>query len=94
MATQGEKIRQRTCIACGVQGDKRTLHRIVRNAKGGVSFDASGRAPGRGAYVCSAKCLADAFKKQKVQRALRCAVSPEEQQDVIDGAMRALGEVE
>lgn len=93
MAERKEITRQRTCIACGMQADKKALHRIVRNAAGEISFDAGGRAPGRGAYVCSAKCLEAAFAKKKVQRALKCAISPEQQQGIIDEAIKALGEV-
>ena len=89
---QGQK-RQRTCISCGEKADKVQLHRIVRKADGTVAFDASGRMPGRGAYVCSAKCLENALEKKKLQRALRCDVSAEQRQDIIEGAMEALGKI-
>ena len=48
-AGQQKAKRQRTCIACGAQGDKVGLLRIVRAADGTARFDASGRMPGRGA---------------------------------------------
>ena len=83
--------RQRTCIGCGKPAAKSDLKRIVRRPDGEVAFDAGGRAPGRGAYVCSAKCLIAAFDKQKVQRALRCAIGDEERQRVIDDAVRGFG---
>ncbi len=85
--------RQRTCIACGEKADKVQLHRIVRKADGTVAFDPSGRMPGRGAYVCSAKCLESALEKRKLQRALRCDVSAEQRQGIIDGAIEALGQI-
>ena len=58
--------------------------RIVRAADGSVRFDATGRAPGRGAYVCSLACLEQAVKARKLQRALKVAVS----QDDIDRVLR------
>lgn len=72
MAT--ETKRQRSCIACGKQADKVELLRIVRDPSGAVAFDATGRAPGRGAYVCSPTCFAAACKKKKLDRALKVPV--------------------
>ena len=63
--------RQRSCIACGRQADKVALLRIVRDPSGAVAFDATGRAPGRGAYVCSEEGFAAACKRKKLDRALR-----------------------
>lgn len=70
MAGQGAK-RQRSCIACGRQAGKGELLRIVRTSDGSAAFDATGRAAGRGAYVCSAACLERAAKAHKLERALR-----------------------
>ena len=75
---EAPKKRQRTCIGCSTQSDKVNLFRIVRSSDGSVSFDASGRKPGRGAYVCSLKCLEDALNAKKLQRALRTKVNDEE----------------
>lgn len=69
--TAPTKKKQRTCIACGATDDKRALLRIVRDPAGAVSFDATGRAPGRGAYVCSTECFDAARKTKKLERALR-----------------------
>ena len=44
----------------------------MRNAAGDVSIDPSGRAAGRGAYVCrTAECIDIAIKKGALTRALR-----------------------
>jgi predicted RNA-binding protein YlxR (DUF448 family) len=46
--------------------------RIVRTAQGDVFADASGRAAGRGAYLCrTAECLDKAIKKGALARALK-----------------------
>lgn len=67
--------RQRTCINCGAQEDKRSLLRIVRTAAGEVRFDATGRVAGRGAYVCSPECFQGAMKAKRLPRALKAQVS-------------------
>lgn len=77
MPNNGVK-RVRTCIGCGKQSDKVTLMRIVKASDGTVSFDETGRKPGRGAYVCSAECLDTALKAKKLQRALRGNVGQDE----------------
>ena len=65
-----------------MQSDKVDLLRIVRTGDG-VAFDATGRVPGRGAYVCSAKCLSDAFASRKLQRALRCGIERSDVDQVV-----------
>lgn len=65
--------RVRTCIGCGAQQGKTTLLRIVRTPEGAV-FDASGRMPGRGAYVCNEECLALARKRKGLERALKAKI--------------------
>ena len=45
-------IPQRTCVACRRIKPKRELTRLVCVANGSVEVDASGRRPGRGAYLC------------------------------------------
>ncbi len=68
---------QRTCICCGKQEGKGQLHRFVRTAEGQVAFDPTGRAAGRGAYVCSKECLMKACKNRRLERALRISIAPE-----------------
>ncbi len=65
-----------------MQSDKVELLRIVRTDEG-VRFDATGRVPGRGAYVCSAKCFEGAFAARKLQRALRCGIERSDADRVI-----------
>ncbi len=66
------------------------LLRGVRDADGRVSFDATGRAAGRGAYVCSPECFAVACKTKKLDRALRCRLG-EQDYERIAGEMAASG---
>ncbi len=72
---------ERTCVACGVKRPKRELFRVVRAPSGSVSFDASGKAQGRGAYLCGeAACLARATAR--LAHALETLVSEEVMADV------------
>jgi uncharacterized protein len=70
----GRIARQRTCVACRVSADKRSLHRIVRAPDGTVRYDPTGTAPGRGAYLCGRPdCAQVAVKRRGLQRALKAA---------------------
>jgi uncharacterized protein len=63
---------QRTCVACRATTAKRALHRIVRSPAGTVAYDRTGKAPGRGAYLCGQPvCLEAALRRRSIQRALK-----------------------
>lgn len=51
MARQ-KHVPQRICIACRQANPKRGLVRVVRTPHGHVEVDLTGKANGRGAYVC------------------------------------------
>jgi len=70
------KIPMRMCVGCREMKPKRELLRVVRSPEGEISFDLTGRKPGRGAYVCrSADCLNTAIKKKQLERAFSAPVS-------------------
>ena len=49
---------------------KKELVRVVRSPQGEVSLDLTGKAPGRGAYLCpDPACLAKARKAKRLQNA-------------------------
>ena len=59
------------CVACRQMRPKKELVRIVRTPEGDVRLDTTGRANGRGAYLCaSAECLNRAVKTRALERAL------------------------
>ncbi len=79
MATRTSNVkRQRSCISCDAQADKVELLRIVRSPEGNVAFDGTGRAPGRGAYVCSENCFAAACRRKKLDRALKATLTSDD----------------
>lgn len=58
-----KKIPQRTCIGCKEKKDKKDLIRIVKDKDGNITLDRTGRANGRGAYICdNIQCLEKAIK--------------------------------
>ena len=68
----GERTPQRTCVVCRSTTAKRTLHRIVRSPDGKVAYDPTGKAAGRGAYLCGQlACLDTAVRRRSIQRALK-----------------------
>jgi uncharacterized protein len=68
----------RTCVACRTERQKRDLMRIVRSPGGNVSLDPTGRAAGRGAYLCAdGSCWSVALKKSSIQRALSAPLPAE-----------------
>ena len=46
---------ERTCIGCNEIKAKNDLIRIVKNKDGQITIDRTGRANGRGAYICNKK---------------------------------------
>mgnify|MGYP004664255907 FL=1 len=64
-----KKIPQITCIGCNVQKNKNDLIRIVMNKEGNISIDKTGKANGRGAYICNnIECLEKAIKSKRLER--------------------------
>lgn len=85
-------VPQRSCIVCRQSKDKSELVRIVQSADGTLSVDATGKAQGRGAYVCkSDACIADLTKKRALSRAFKRDV-PQQAYDEITKALKDLKE--
>ena len=79
MDPKPRKTPVRSCISCRTAGDKRALLRFVRDAQGEVSLDPSGKAPGRGAYVCpNMDCFKDARRKHRLNSALKVALTDDD----------------
>ena len=71
-----KSIPQRTCIGCNSKKDKNELIRIVKNKDGIISIDRTGKAQGRGVYICdSIECLEKAIKSKKLERTFETKIS-------------------
>ena len=69
-----DRVPTRCCVACRAQ----------------APFDPTGRAAGRGAYVCSATCFERARERRLLERALRCRLGDEDYERVAEGLRGAL----
>ena len=64
----------RMCVGCREMKPKKELIRVVRPPEGSVMLDRTGKASGRGAYVCpSSQCLG---KAKTLERALEASIEP------------------
>jgi len=73
-----KKIPMRMCVSCREMKPKKELARIVRTPEEKVLLDTTGRANGRGAYLCKNRaCLEKAVKSRALERALEVKIEPE-----------------
>lgn len=84
-----KKIPMRMCIACREMKPKMEMTRVVKNAEGEIFADPTGKAAGRGAYVCAnPECL----KKLESKKLLHKAFSTNVSDEVYSGVEENLGE--
>lgn len=73
-----KKIPMRTCIVCREEKPKKELIRIVKNKEGELFLDRTGKANGRGAYVCDSKtCMEKLLKKKLLNKTFEMNISDE-----------------
>ena len=83
-----KKIPMRMCIACREMKPKLEMTRVVKNAEGEIFSDPTGKAPGRGAYICSEpECLKKLTGKRLLNRAFSSNIAPEVYRDVEEEAL-------
>ena len=81
-----KKVPVRMCIACREGKPKKELVRVVA-ADGVLSADETGKAHGRGAYLCpNVECLDRARKTKAFERALETPMS----EDAYNGIKRVI----
>lgn len=63
----------RMCFICRNVFDKKQLNRIVKTADNHIFLDKTGKANGRGAYICnSGECLEKLNKQKILNKAFKC----------------------
>lgn len=74
-----KKIPERMCVGCREMKPRNELIRVVRGPDGSVFLDTTGKAPGRGAYLCrnSSACLKRALKQRQIERQLQVTLTDE-----------------
>ncbi len=76
---------QRTCVACRQVRPKAELLRVVRSPEGHLLVDVTGKAAGRGAYVCRRReCAEQAVAEKRLTRALGVPVGPDVLERMVD----------
>lgn len=71
MPAKPRKIPMRMCVGCREMKPKMSLLRVVKPQEGDAHIDRTGKAQGRGAYVCdNIDCLKKAEKIRALDRAL------------------------
>lgn len=75
----------RTCIGCREQKPKKDLIRVVKDKENKIFIDKTGKANGRGAYLCNDKnCLEKAIKSKALNRAFTTEISEEVYENLIN----------
>lgn len=73
-----KKIPQRTCLGCGETKPKKELIRIVKQNDGQIFIDKTGKANGRGAYICNnIECLDKAIKSKRLNKNFETEINNE-----------------
>jgi predicted RNA-binding protein YlxR (DUF448 family) len=84
-------VPQRICIACRQPNPKRGLVRVVRDTAGGVVVDTTGKANGRGAYVCQQyACWQHVLERGTLAAALRVPTITEEDREALIAFARTI----
>ena len=72
-----KKVPLRMCMACRERKNKREMLRIVKN-ESGIHLDFSGKAEGRGAYLCDSEaCLKKLLRYKLVNKTFSCDAGEE-----------------
>ena len=72
-----KKVPLRMCMACRERKSKKEMLRVVKN-ESGVHLDFSGKAEGRGAYLCNSEaCFNKLLRYKLVNKAFSCDAGEE-----------------
>ena len=74
-----KKKPQRMCVSCRERHDKKDLMRVVLDSDGNISYDPTGKLPGRGSYLCrKEECIMAELKAHRLSKGLRHGVDNEQ----------------
>ncbi len=67
-----KKIPLRQCVGCNEMKSKNEMLRVLKTTEDEIILDTTGKANGRGAYLCkNAECLKKAIKHKGLERSLK-----------------------
>lgn len=76
--------RLRLCCVCRKLLPKKDMIRVVKTKDGHIFLDETGKADGRGAYICKGKECAEKLKKTKAfNRAFKCQVNEKIYEEIL-----------
>ena len=88
---KNKKMPLRKCLGCDERFSKKELIRVVKNKEGKISLDKTGKANGRGAYICNdLKCFEMAYKNKKFEKTFKSQIP----QDMYEKIKQELNEDE
>lgn len=61
-----KSVPMRMCIACRQMKPKKEMRRITRTAEGEIFYDPTGKASGRGAYICGDEACGKLLQDKKL----------------------------
>jgi len=92
MAPKKKHKPQRTCIACREVKNKQDLIRIVRTPEQEIVVDETGKAQGRGAYLCGqGACWQKALNRGIISRALKTSLTEQDAEALREFASVSFG---
>ena len=75
---------ERMCHVCKTMREREELLRVVRTPEGEIKVDPTGKAPGRGCYICKSNaCIQRGVKTRYLNRAFKRACPEEVYQEVL-----------
>ena len=78
-----KELPKRKCIGCNEIKPKKELVRIVKIKEGQIFIDKTGKANGRGAYICeNMECLEKAIKGKKLEKNFETEISEKMYEDL------------
>ena len=82
-----KKIPQRMCIGCREMKERPELIRIVKSQDGSIVLDKTGKAQGRGAYIChNLECMKKVKKSRGLERSFKTSI-PENVYEALEKEM-------
>jgi predicted RNA-binding protein YlxR (DUF448 family) len=68
-------IPTRKCVGCCQEKPKKDLIRVIKSPEGEIFADLTGKANGRGAYICkNTDCFKKAVKNKGLERSLKAQI--------------------
>jgi len=88
-----KSIPMRRCVGCMQSREKHLLVRVAGYEET-MTVDLTGRARGRGAYLCkdNPECLEKAYKRRALERSLQMNIKPEDKDAVFAKLKEMAGE--